>query len=244
MRSIAIRDELTDEWKKRGVKEQREYSILTAEISEATFGLTPSEYARFKQLKRENLRDRFIRLFGATDMHRATEAMNEAGSRLGRYLLMQLLINVSYGTLFGLALFAIGTNFLPPFCGSIVAVLTASSQLTPTLEQMSPESEFVRALNRAAAPTTRYSIIAGDLAQYQAPDPAYFDGLITKIGRSAGFDLLFGGSRNDIAVKLGSILIDDYPGARVAARSTVGCHHLNYFSSPAGQSALQAVEWG
>ncbi|QQR84819.1 MAG: Bro-N domain-containing protein [Flavobacteriales bacterium] len=57
MRSIAIRDEMTDEWKKRGVKEQREYSILTAEISEATFGLTPSEYARFKQLKRENLRD-------------------------------------------------------------------------------------------------------------------------------------------------------------------------------------------
>ncbi|MBL7940035.1 MAG: hypothetical protein JNL43_11805 [Flavobacteriales bacterium] len=57
MRSIAIRDELTDEWKKRGVKEQREYSILTAEISEATFGLTPSEYARFKELKRETLRD-------------------------------------------------------------------------------------------------------------------------------------------------------------------------------------------
>jgi DNA-damage-inducible protein D len=57
MRSIAIRDELTDEWKKRGVKEQREYAILTAEISVAAFGLTPSEYARFKQLKRENLRD-------------------------------------------------------------------------------------------------------------------------------------------------------------------------------------------
>ena len=57
LRSIAIRDELTDEWKKRGVKEQREYSILTAEISKATFGLTPTEYAEFKQLKRENLRD-------------------------------------------------------------------------------------------------------------------------------------------------------------------------------------------
>lgn len=57
MRSIAIRDELTDEWKKRGVKEQREYAILTAEISEATFGLTPSQYAEFKRLKRENLRD-------------------------------------------------------------------------------------------------------------------------------------------------------------------------------------------
>lgn len=42
MRSIAIREELTEEWKNRGVKEQIEYSILTAEISKATFGLTPS----------------------------------------------------------------------------------------------------------------------------------------------------------------------------------------------------------
>jgi methylphosphotriester-DNA--protein-cysteine methyltransferase len=57
IRSIAIRDELTDEWKKRGVKEQREYAILTAEISQATFGMTPSQYAEFKRLKRENLRD-------------------------------------------------------------------------------------------------------------------------------------------------------------------------------------------
>lgn len=57
MRSIAIRDELTDEWKKRGVKEQIEYAILTAEISQATFGMTPSQYAEFKRLKRENLRD-------------------------------------------------------------------------------------------------------------------------------------------------------------------------------------------
>ena len=57
MRSIAIRDELTDEWKKRGVKERIEYAILTAEISKATFGLTPSEYRQVKDLKRENLRD-------------------------------------------------------------------------------------------------------------------------------------------------------------------------------------------
>ena len=57
MRSIAIRDELTNEWKKRGVKERLEYSILTAEISKAAFGLTPSEYANYKGLKRQNLRD-------------------------------------------------------------------------------------------------------------------------------------------------------------------------------------------
>ncbi len=57
MRGIAIREELTDEWKSRGAKEQIEYAILTAEISKATFGMTPSEYKEFKNLKRENLRD-------------------------------------------------------------------------------------------------------------------------------------------------------------------------------------------
>lgn len=57
MRSIAIREELTDEWKTRGVKEQKEYAILTAEISKATFGLTPSEYNKVKGLKSQNLRD-------------------------------------------------------------------------------------------------------------------------------------------------------------------------------------------
>lgn len=57
MRSIAIRDELTDEWKQRGVKEQKDFAILTAEISKATFGVTPAEYKLFKGLKRENLRD-------------------------------------------------------------------------------------------------------------------------------------------------------------------------------------------
>ncbi len=56
MRSIAIRDELTDEWQKRGVKEQKGYAILTAEISKATFDMTPSEYKKYKALKRENLK--------------------------------------------------------------------------------------------------------------------------------------------------------------------------------------------
>ena len=57
MRSIAIREELTEEWKNRGIKEKIEYSILTAEISKATFGLTPSEYKKVKGLKSQNLRD-------------------------------------------------------------------------------------------------------------------------------------------------------------------------------------------
>lgn len=57
MRSIAIREELTEEWKNRGIKQQIEYAILTAEISKATFGLTPSEYKKIKELKNQNLRD-------------------------------------------------------------------------------------------------------------------------------------------------------------------------------------------
>jgi methylphosphotriester-DNA--protein-cysteine methyltransferase len=59
LRGIAVRDELTDEWKKRGVKEQKEFAILTAEISKATFGMTPADYKEFKLLSnpKENLRD-------------------------------------------------------------------------------------------------------------------------------------------------------------------------------------------
>lgn len=57
MRGIVIRETLTNEWEQRGVKEQREYAILTAEISEATFGLKPSEHKKLKSLKKENLRD-------------------------------------------------------------------------------------------------------------------------------------------------------------------------------------------
>lgn len=57
MRSIAIREELTDEWKNHELKEQKEYTILTAEISKATFGLIPSKHKKLKRLKTENLRD-------------------------------------------------------------------------------------------------------------------------------------------------------------------------------------------
>jgi len=59
IRGIAVRDELTNEWKNRGVKEEKEFAILTAEISKATFGMTPSEYKEFKELDKpsDNLRD-------------------------------------------------------------------------------------------------------------------------------------------------------------------------------------------
>lgn len=59
LRGIAVRQELTDEWKDRKVTTKKEFATLTNEISKATFGKTVGEYKEFKQLKRknENLRD-------------------------------------------------------------------------------------------------------------------------------------------------------------------------------------------
>ncbi len=57
VRGIAIRHELTDEWKQRGIEKKADFAILTNEISRATFDKTVEEYKQFKGLKRENLRD-------------------------------------------------------------------------------------------------------------------------------------------------------------------------------------------
>ncbi len=75
IRSIAIREELTEEWKNRGIKEQKEYSILTSEISKATFGLTPSEYKIVKGLKNQNLRDHM------TDLELIFSMLGEASTK-------------------------------------------------------------------------------------------------------------------------------------------------------------------
>lgn len=75
MRGISIREELTDEWDKRGIKLQREYAILTAEISKATFGMTPSEYKEHKGLERENLRDHM------TDLELIFSMLGEASTK-------------------------------------------------------------------------------------------------------------------------------------------------------------------
>lgn len=75
-RGIAVRDTLTDEWKKSGIKEGKEYAILTAEISKATFGITPSQHKKIKSLDRpsENLRDHM------TDLELLFTALGEAST--------------------------------------------------------------------------------------------------------------------------------------------------------------------
>lgn len=83
MRGIAIREELTDEWKNRGVERNIDYEILTAEISQATFGIKPNEYKKLKGLKKENLRDHMddfeliLTMLGertTTEIHRAKDS--------------------------------------------------------------------------------------------------------------------------------------------------------------------------
>ncbi len=78
MRSIAVRGELTDEWKERGVQEGKEYSILTAEIARATFGVTPGAHSRLKGLDKvktgNNLRDHM------TDLELIFTMLGEAGT--------------------------------------------------------------------------------------------------------------------------------------------------------------------
>ncbi len=84
MRGIAIREELTDEWKNRGAKGHQDYEILTAEISKATFGLTPSEYKKLKGLKRENLRDHmddFELIFNMLGERSTTEIHRQENSK-------------------------------------------------------------------------------------------------------------------------------------------------------------------
>ncbi len=78
LRSISIRGELTDEWKQRGVQEGKEYSILTAEIARATFGVTPDVHSRLKGLDKvktgNNLRDHM------TDLELIFTMLGEAGT--------------------------------------------------------------------------------------------------------------------------------------------------------------------
>ncbi len=57
LREMAIRQDLTDEWKERGIENQEDFSILSAEICKAGFGMTPSEYKKLKGLNKEELRD-------------------------------------------------------------------------------------------------------------------------------------------------------------------------------------------
>jgi predicted PurR-regulated permease PerM len=100
----------------------------------------------FMLLQREDLRDRVLRLAGGREVARATDAMDDAGKRISRYLLMQLTINVLYGIPVGIGLYVIGVPN-PILWGCLATVLRFIPYLGPVLGAL-----FPIALSFAVAP--------------------------------------------------------------------------------------------
>ena len=127
------------------------------------------------------------------------------------------------------------------FGGALVYLLTRSKKLTPTLEQMHPDSEFITKLKRGADPRVRYRIIAGDVRHYDASGDAVTARLVAKLGRGKLFGLIYGNRGHDIAVADESILGVDDHRIHPAQKDSVICHHMNYFASDAGLAKLRDV---
>ena len=102
----------------------------------------------FMLIKREDLRDRFIRLVGASDLHRTTEALQDAGKRVGQYLLMQLIVNVTYAVPIGIGLWIIGVpNAL--LWGLLALVLRFVPYIGPVIAAIFPLASSARRRSRA-----------------------------------------------------------------------------------------------
>jgi hypothetical protein len=159
------------------------------------------------------------------------------GSPFGKFDGARKILNV----LTGLTL-----NYVPvlvPFSSAVMLLLNRSKRVTPTLEQMNPDADFIRTLNASPDPGIPYTILAGDVDAYQEPSDAFFARMLVKAGKGPLFDALFANQPNDIAVGVQSILGVGAERALAPVRHNVACHHLNYFVSAAGQEALRAVRW-
>jgi pimeloyl-ACP methyl ester carboxylesterase len=140
----------------------------------------------------------------------------------------------------------LAANYVPaliPFSAPILFLLNRSKNVTPTLMQMDPGSDFIQTLNASPDPGVPYTILAGDVDKYQEPTDGLFAKLLAKTGQSFVFDALFANKANDIAVSIDSISRVGAARASAPVTSQVACHHLNYFVSTAGQQALQTVAW-
>ncbi len=137
-------------------------------------------------------------------------------------------------------------NFCPgltPLAGAMLFLLNRSKKLTPTLEQMNPDSDFIRSLNASADPGVPYTIVAGDIHRYQEDSDQWVQRLITKVGGGSLFDLLFADAPHDIAVATDSILGVGDRREPAAQKLEVACHHLNYFTSDAGLKSITEIDW-
>lgn len=130
-----------------------------------------------------------------------------------------------------------------PFGAGLLAVLGRSRKISPMLEQMNPQSDFIRELNAGDDPGVRYTILAGDIRAYDEEADGLVARLTAKIGKGALFDTIYKDAGHDIAVASASIQGVPDPRQPEPARCEVACHHLNYFVSEAGLAALGSVEW-
>ena len=130
-----------------------------------------------------------------------------------------------------------------PFCGALTYLLNRSKKITPTLEQMNPGSDFIQTLNISPDPGVPYTIVAGDIRDFQESSDQMAAKLIAKVGTGIVFDTLYQNEGHDIAVSDDSIrgVADDR--APAPKKSNVVCHHLNYFVSEAGLQAMADVAW-
>jgi pimeloyl-ACP methyl ester carboxylesterase len=139
---------------------------------------------------------------------------------------------------------AIGTfPAAAPFCGGLIYLLNRSKKVTPTLEQMNPTSEFIKTLNTSPDPGVPYTIVAGDIRDYKESADQMAAKLIAKVGTGVLFDALYQNAGHDIAVADDSIrgIADNRTPA--PKKSSVICHHLNYFVAEAGLKAMAGVRW-
>ena len=138
----------------------------------------------------------------------------------------------------------IAVNFvgdLIPFAGRTAKILNGVGNVTVTLGQMSPNSDFLKDLNDGTPPPIPYTVVGGDITDYEVPGGGFkklFSYLkekaVVRVGHTVYKD-----EENDIAVSLDSIFevgIDD------SRKLEVNCHHLNYFVAPAGLERIGALE--
>lgn len=123
--------------------------------------------AIFVLIQKEDLRDRFIRLFGSSDLHRTTVAMDDAGQRLSNYFLSQLAVNVSFGTVIGLGLWAIGIP-TPAMWGVLAGLLRFVPYIGAFLAAIAP-----MALGAAIDPGWSMTIYVGLLFLIVEPLTGY-----------------------------------------------------------------------
>jgi pimeloyl-ACP methyl ester carboxylesterase len=174
----------------------------------------------------------------------------EGGSKIVKHLVMAGTPNngsafgsfPEYRNLASTAL-AISLNFLKPlipFASALLVGLNQSKKITHTLEQMNEKSGFIRELNLSSDPNVKYTILSGDITDYEVDQEGFFSRLMEKMVTGLGM-LVYRDQPNDIAVSAESIKrVDDFRQPKPMKIDLV-CHHLNYFQEEVSLNALAKV---